>query len=242
MTGSRVNRVTALFHAAVANVREELLIKPETLYRKISFTAPSTCDESTMRKIKPLFLAWLTVLLMGLVISGPSPAFDGGDGDGGGDDAGIDDGGDDQGDEDDGNHHDGTDHAGDRRHDGQGHQGHHGGDRHHHGGGRHHFPGYGYGWGWGPGFGPPFGFGAFGYMPPYYPPFYAYPRVAVQPSAPVYIQQQNTPAAPSAGQQGTSYWHYCRAEGGYYPDVKECPDGWMQVPPQAQSNNSEQSE
>jgi hypothetical protein len=91
-----------------------------------------------------------------------------------------------------------------------------------------------YGWGWGPGFYPGYGFGAFGY----YPPFYGYPpRVVVQPTTPpVYIEQQNPPAAPAtSAQPRASYWHYCQAEGGYYPDVKECPEGWMQVPPQNQS-------
>jgi hypothetical protein len=96
-----------------------------------------------------------------------------------------------------------------------------------------------YGWGWGPGFYPGYGFGAFGY----YPPFYGYPsRVMVQPTTPpVYIEQQNPPPAPAtSAQPGASYWHYCQAEGGYYPDVKECPEGWMQVPPQNQSASPEE--
>jgi hypothetical protein len=192
-------------------------------------------DENPVNRIKPLFLAWLTALLLGLIISGPSLADgDGGDGgDGGGDDGGMDDGGEDpdDGDPGDGMGHDGRGHHG-------GHHGHHG----HHGGHHHTHVIYG---GWGPGFYPGYGFGAFGYFPPYYAPFYGYPRVAVQPTAPpVYIEQQNPPAAPAASastsQPGARYWHYCQGEGGYYPDVKECPEGWVQVAPQTQSASPEQ--
>jgi hypothetical protein len=59
----------------------------------------------------------------------------------------------------------------------------------------------------------------------------------VQPTAPpVYIEQQNPPApAATTSQPAARYWHYCQAEGGYYPDVKECPEGWTQIAPQAQS-------
>ncbi len=187
---------------------------------------PSRVTKAPVNKIKPLFLAWLIALLIGLGSSGLSFADgDGGDGgDGGGDGAGMDDGGDG---EDDGMDHDGGGHHG-------GHHGHHGGHHHNH---------IIYG-GWGPGFYPGYGFGAFGYFPPYYPAFYGYPRVAVQPAAPpVYIEQQNPPAAPatsaSTSQPAARYWHYCQAEGGYYPDVKECPEGWTQVAPQAQSAGTE---
>ena len=192
---------------------------------------PSRVTKTPVNKIKPLFLAWLIALLIGLGSSGLSFADgDGGDGGDGGDDAGMDDGGDG---EDDGMDHDGGGHHG--GHDGHG--GHHG----HHGGHHNHII-YG---GWGPGFYPGYGFGAFGYFPPYYPPFYGYPRVAVQPTAPpVYIEQQNPPAAPAASastsQPGARYWHYCQGEGGYYPDVKECPEGWVQVAPQTQSASPEQ--
>ena len=43
-----------------------------------------------------------------------------------------------------------------------------------------------------------------------------------------YIQQG---AAPS--QQ--AYWYYCQNAGAYYPFVKDCPGGWMQVVPQPTS-------
>ena len=172
-----------------------------------------------MKKIKLLSLICLTAALLGLIPGGPVWAF-------GGDDGGQDDGGDDddgENDDDEGEHHDG--------------QGHHWGGHHGHDG-----FGRGLGWGYGPGYYDGFGFGGFGgygFMPPFYPsPYYAYPRVAVQPAPPpVYIQQQN--AAQHAPQPQTNYWHYCQASEGYYPAVKECPDGWLQVAPQAQSDTQE---
>ena len=130
---------------------------------------------------------------------------------------------DDGGGDDGGEGHDDGEHDGDWHHDG-----HHWVDHHHwHGG-----------YGWGPwGYGPGFGFGAFGFMPPFYPsPYYASPRVVVQPSPPVYIQQPNVGQPASQPQNN---WHYCQASEGYYPQVQECPDGWVQVPPQAQLHNQE---
>ncbi|HVW63835.1 MAG TPA: hypothetical protein VHB01_02385 [Nitrosospira sp.] len=185
-----------------------------------------------MKNLKHFFFSCLAAAMVALAFAGPAASFDGGAGDGGGDDGGLDEGGD-QGD----HSPDGDGHADDGGgNHGQEHHGGHGGDRHHghHVGHRDYYGGYG--WGWGPGFSP-YGFGAFGYFPPYYPPFQAYPRIAVQPAAPpVYIEQQNSAAAPAtSAQSAASYWHYCRAEGGYYPDVKECPDGWMQIPPLNQS-------
>ena len=172
-----------------------------------------------MKKIKQLYFVCLAAGLLGLVSGSPVWAFDGDDG--GFDDTGEDhDGGEDQ---DEGAHHDKDGHS-----DGQGHHG-----------GTHHHSHLGYGGGIGPGFGPGLGFGAFGYMPPFYPSlYYAYPLMATQPAPPpVYIQQQNT--AQPAPQPPTNYWHYCQASEGYYPAVKECPDGWLQVAPQAQSDTQE---
>ncbi|WP_040851483.1 hypothetical protein [Nitrosospira lacus] len=92
------------------------------------------------------------------------------------------------------------------------------------------FAPYGYGYGYGPGYG-------YGYGPGYgYAPYgYGYPPVMTVPSAPpVYIQQQpqviqTQPIAPPAQ---ANYWHYCRKPEGYYPYIKNCPDGWLQVAPQ----------
>ena len=76
---------------------------------------------------------------------------------------------------------------------------------------------------WGPAWYPP---------PYYYPPSYYYPPqpqvvVVPAPQPPVYIEQQE--AAPAGGQQ---YWYFCKSAKGYYPYVKECPEGWQTVLPQ----------
>jgi hypothetical protein len=55
---------------------------------------------------------------------------------------------------------------------------------------------------------------------------------------PVYIQQQQPqPQQQAAPQPQINYWHYCRNPEGYYPYVKKCPDGWLQVAPQPSSQN-----
>ena len=73
---------------------------------------------------------------------------------------------------------------------------------------------------WGPWYYPP---------PYYYPPYPPYPPTVIieRPAPPpVYIEQ--SPPAPAR----TDYWYYCQSRGGYYPYVKECPDGWLKVAPQ----------
>ncbi|WP_313689316.1 MULTISPECIES: hypothetical protein [unclassified Pantoea] len=66
------------------------------------------------------------------------------------------------------------------------------------------------------------GAGPIWWPPAYYgpPPYYGPPAtVYVSPPAPqVYVQQ---PAPASA--------YYCRSPGGYYPQVKRCPSGWLKV-------------
>ena len=68
--------------------------------------------------------------------------------------------------------------------------------------------------------------------PVWYPPPYYYPPqvIVVPPPAPppVYIEQP-APAVQSAQQQ---YWYYCARAKGYYPYVKDCPEGWQKVLPQ----------
>lgn len=54
---------------------------------------------------------------------------------------------------------------------------------------------------------------------PYYPP------VVVEQGPPIYIEREPDAAAPSA------YWYYCSGAKGYYPYVRECPGGWLKVPP-----------
>ena len=55
-------------------------------------------------------------------------------------------------------------------------------------------------------------------------PYYPAPSVVVPQAPTEYIQQ-----APAPSQQ--AYWYYCQNAGAYYPYVKECPGGWMQVVP-----------
>lgn len=93
----------------------------------------------------------------------------------------------------------------------------------HHGfhGGTRVFIGGGFGWwGW-PGWWGPGWWGA-----PY--PYYATAPVVVQQAPTDYIQQGSAPP-----QQ--TYWYYCQNAGAYYPYVKDCPGGWMQVVPQPAS-------
>ncbi|WP_305073452.1 hypothetical protein [Propionivibrio sp.] len=74
---------------------------------------------------------------------------------------------------------------------------------------------------WGPWYYPPHPY----YYPPYYPPV-----VIEQPAPPVYIEQQPMETATPSG-----YWYYCQSPEGYYPDVRECPGGWLKVLPRPQS-------
>jgi hypothetical protein len=64
---------------------------------------------------------------------------------------------------------------------------------------------------------------AYPYAYPY--PVYTAPPVVVEASPPVYVQRQAAPPP-------QSYWYYCQESRTYYPYVKECPGGWLQVVPQ----------
>ena len=78
-------------------------------------------------------------------------------------------------------------------------------------------------------YGSNYGYG-YGYRDPF---FYRRPynygsTVVVPMTPPVYIQREEVqPAQPQ-----TNYWHYCQDPDGYYPYVKQCPGGWLQVAPQ----------
>ena len=73
----------------------------------------------------------------------------------------------------------------------------------------------------------------FWYPYPYpYPYPYAYPYPVYSPPAvvqqsPVYVQPEAQAPPPP------QYWYYCQSAQAYYPYVRECPGGWMQVVPQA---------
>lgn len=128
--------------------------------------------------------------------------------------------------------------------------GHYDGDGHHHDHGHHHnnfilgiggfydpwlWGGY-YGPGmwrsyYGPGFWGPYGYRGYGYgyADPFFRPYYTYPSAVAAPSQPpIYIQQQE----PKHAQPKTDYWHYCQDPQGYYPYIRECPSGWLQITPQ----------
>ena len=57
-----------------------------------------------------------------------------------------------------------------------------------------------------------------------------YPTVVVPSALSVIIEQQET-APPTQPQ--IQYWYYCQNPEGYYPYVKQCPGGWLQVVPQS---------
>ena len=103
-----------------------------------------------------------------------------------------------------------------------------------------HYRGGHYGGGWGYGHGGHNGYSSFGFYfgaPFYSYPYYSYPYqypyyyppaiITVPATPPVYIQR-----SPSAAQQNPpGYWYYCNNPEGYYPYIKECPNGWQQVEP-----------
>jgi hypothetical protein len=56
-----------------------------------------------------------------------------------------------------------------------------------------------------------------------YPYYYPYP------SEPVVLQSEPVIVEPQAPEQ--HYWYYCSNPSGYYPYLKQCPNGWMKVLP-----------
>jgi len=80
-------------------------------------------------------------------------------------------------------------------------------------------------------YGPSFyGYRSYGYPGPFFnAPLYSYPPTVVVPvTPPIYIQQEQ----PKPVQPQANYWHYCQNPEGYYPYVKTCPGGWLQVAPE----------
>jgi hypothetical protein len=118
----------------------------------------------------------------------------------------------------------------------------HGGGWHGGHGGSHFNIGIGFpGFYWGPGWGYPY-YGYYGY--PYYAsyPYYAgYPSyysdepVYADPAPGTYIQRDMNSGTPSRGApvgEG-QYSYYCPDPAGYYPQLQNCPKGWLKVVPDA---------
>jgi hypothetical protein len=64
--------------------------------------------------------------------------------------------------------------------------------------------------------------------PVWYPPPYYYPPQVIACRRPP--PSSSEPAAQPV--QAQQYWYYCKSGKGYYPYVKECPEGWQKVLPQ----------
>jgi hypothetical protein len=61
----------------------------------------------------------------------------------------------------------------------------------------------------------------YGYVPPV---VVTPPPVVIAPPPTSYVER-----APVS-----QYWHYCQDPAGYYPEVQQCPGGWVQVPPRSE--------
>ena len=75
-------------------------------------------------------------------------------------------------------------------------------------------------------------YGSYYAYPYYYDPYYygyATPPVVVTPP-PVVVTPPPTSYV-ERPQPATQYWHYCQDPAGYYPEVQQCPGGWIQVAP-----------
>lgn len=135
-----------------------------------------------------------------------------------------------------GDHHGGGHHGGGGHHiGGGGHRHADGGHHHSRGGHRHNHLNFGFNLGgynsgfYGSNF---YGPRNYGYGAPFFYPRtynYSYGSTVIVPSTPpIYIQREEIkPTQPQA-----NYWHYCQNPDGYYPYVKQCPGGWLQVAPQ----------
>jgi hypothetical protein len=62
------------------------------------------------------------------------------------------------------------------------------------------------------------------------PPWYPYYPYGYYSPPPAYVQPPQVYVQPEQPQQ--NFWYYCQDPPGYYPYVKNCPGGWMQVVPQ----------
>jgi hypothetical protein len=97
-----------------------------------------------------------------------------------------------------------------------------------HGGARTHvFVGVGPSFWWGP----PYPYYWAYYPPPYY--VYSPPPVVVQ-QPPVYVEQPSAPPPAPPPPPAQSYWYYCPNAKAYYPNVQNCSEAWIKVPPRTE--------
>jgi hypothetical protein len=102
------------------------------------------------------------------------------------------------------------------------------------------YRGYGYGGGYygggyrggvnvwlgGPVWGPGWGTYPYPYAYPYAYPYYQAPPVIInQQPEEIYVQPLPQPELKQ------TYWYYCENPQGYYPYVKQCPNGWKKIVP-----------
>jgi len=83
----------------------------------------------------------------------------------------------------------------------------------------------------------------FGPPPIYYAPtpYWAYPPyvyrpvppVVVVPAAPPPVYVERSPEAPVLEAPRSGFWYWCESRSAYHPAAPDCPEGWIQVPPQA---------
>jgi hypothetical protein len=98
-------------------------------------------------------------------------------------------------------------------------------------------PWWGPGWGaaWGPWWGPGWGaaWGPWWWGPGWGVPFSSAPPVVIRQSPNVYIERNSEQSEPY-------YWYFCRNPQGYYPYVKQCPNGWLKVLPSPSPSGGEE--
>lgn len=74
---------------------------------------------------------------------------------------------------------------------------------------------------------------AYGPYPPYPPyPAVAAPRAVVE-EPPVYVERDDDRSYDDEGDARSDdrVWYYCESKRAYYPNVKSCPEDWIEVPP-----------
>ncbi|MDR3221176.1 MAG: hypothetical protein LBU46_04080 [Candidatus Accumulibacter sp.] len=69
------------------------------------------------------------------------------------------------------------------------------------------------------------------WRPWHYPSYYHYPPVVIERQAPPVYIEQAPPVEIRTQTVYSGYWYYCQSPSGYYPEIRECPQGWVKIPP-----------